>query len=142
MVPLTLAITLAAACSPIRPVAVHAGDVCFRCHRTITDTRIAAELVDENSRAYSFKTAGCLAKYLVENPGDDRIVFVTDYATGKMVRASSALFVRGVVDDRTGEVDFYAFRSRDAALAFADERKSSVVDWLVVMQQTRVSEAS
>jgi len=142
MVSLTLAISVLAACSPIKPVAINAGDVCYRCRRTITQTRLAAELVDQNHRAYSFRTAGCLARYLAENPGDERTVFVTDYRTGKMLRAGSALFVRHVIDDNSGEVDFYAFRSRDEAIEFAKEAKSSVVDWLMVMQQTRAADAA
>ena len=137
-----IAIGLLAGCSPIKPLAVRAGDVCFRCHRTISQTRLAAELVDENRRAFSFKTAGCLAKYLAENPGDDRLVFVTDYKSGKMMRAGSALFVRNTIDERTQELDFYAFRSRDEAIAYAKTVNSSVVDWLTVMQQARVEQAN
>jgi copper chaperone NosL len=142
MVPLTVAVALLIACSSITPLPIRAGDTCFRCRRTISHTRLAAELVDENRRAFSYKTAGCLAKYLAENPGAEPVVFVTDYTSGKLIRASSALFVRSVIDERTGEHDFYAFQSRDEALAFAKESNSSVIDWLIVLQQARLTEAN
>jgi hypothetical protein len=50
--------------------------------------------------------------------------------------------VRSVIDERTGDFDFHAFRSRDEAITCAKEAKSTVVDWLIVMQQARLTEAN
>ena len=71
---------VALACTTVRPAKVTAGDQCFRCARSINDTRLAGEQI--GAFVEKFRAPGCMAKYVVKNPDDRGPIFVTDYATG------------------------------------------------------------
>jgi hypothetical protein len=124
---------LAASCTSFKPVAIHSGDVCDRCRRVITNVALAGEIVDTNGMASRFRTPGCMATYLKEHPERANAIYVTDYATGKMIPARSARFVRIIVDNGTLERDYAAFESAPQAAAFAIARKSESVDWSFVL---------
>jgi hypothetical protein len=119
-----------------RPVHVNAPPVCFRCGREITKVRLAAEIIAPQGVVQKFRTPLCMAQYLAGAEHLDRpvsyAIYVTDWPTGRLVRAERAYFVQGTIDYRTRERDFFAFRSPDEALKFADQRVSSVVDWLAI----------
>ena len=134
MKPLAVAIlgALGIACTSIQPVAVKQGDICYRCGRTITEPRIAAQLVSSAGQAQAFKTPGCLAKYLQTNDAAGRTIFVTDYPTGEVFPVTSATFVRGTIDEGTGERDYFAFRSAADAAKRAAAEHETVVDWATV----------
>lgn len=135
---LTLAVALGA-CSSIRPIPVQAGDTCFRCRRPIADQKLAAEIVDRAGRVYKFRTAGCLAQYLNGQSVDLRAVFVTDYASGRLVNANRAMFVRAEVNPQTGERDDLAFTSVQNAVTLAKNNRTSPIDWQAVLVQTRAA---
>ena len=120
------------ACSSVTPVAVKTGDVCFRCGRTITEPKLATQLVAANGEHATFKTPGCLATYLRTNQTGDRTIFVTDYPTGELFPVTTAVFVRGTIDEATGERDYYAFRSAADAAKRAEQEKTTAVDWATV----------
>lgn len=127
---------LAIACSSsVQPVAIRAGDICFRCRQSIVDTGYAAEIVDGGMHAIKFRTPGCLAQYLDEHQVELRAAFVTDYATKKMIRVDSASFVQVLLNDRTGERDYRAFREPDTARSFAAEiGEADLLDWADVLR--------
>jgi hypothetical protein len=137
-----IAVVAVTACSSIQPVPIRTNATCFRCRRPIENVKLAAEIIDQNRHAYTFRTAGCLAKYLTEHAEDPLAVFVTDKATGKMLKAQSALFVRATIDPRTNERDYVAFATVPDAVAFANQNGSSAIDWAAVMAQTRASKAN
>jgi hypothetical protein len=116
-------VAFAAACSSAHSVAVHAGDRCFRCHRVIGDARLGAAIVDPDGRAFTFRTAGCLAKYLKDHPTDTAGTnYVTDHGSGRMFPADRAYFVATVVESEGGmvkEPDYMAFEYRNDAQAAA-----------------------
>jgi hypothetical protein len=120
-----LIVAVVAGCASIAPVKVQSGDTCYRCHRTIQDTKLAAEIIDQGDRimtSYPFRTSGCMAKYLKVNPaGKSSTMFVTDYKTGHMLDAGSAWFVPLTLtgaDGKKVEHDFAAFGSQEDANAF------------------------
>ena len=123
------------ACSSITPVKVQSGEVCYRCRRVISDTRMAAETIDGRV-IWKFKSSGCVAKYLADHPQDRSVVFVTDYKTGNMVPPDSARFVRTISRDN-GEVDYIAYRDRAAADAEAFSRGTKTLSWADVLSETR-----
>lgn len=130
------AVTLAlafSACSSIVPVPVNAGDVCYRCRRVITETRLAAEGID-GTLVSKFRTSGCAAKYLADHPSDKSAIFVTDYPTGKLIPAQGAFFVPTLNRDN-GEKDYIAFGSRAAADAEAYSRKGESLNWSTVRER-------
>lgn len=115
-------------CASVAPVRVQSGDTCYRCHRPINDTKLAAEMIDRSDRvltSYPFRTAGCMAKYLKANPEPTTsTMFVTDYKTGRMLETGSAWFVPTELtsaDGKTSEADYVAFGSRDDANAFRQD---------------------
>ena len=57
---------------PAPPQTIGEGEVCFKCHRVITNARLAAEMMDRNLPT-KYKTAGCMAAYVAtENPGSSK----------------------------------------------------------------------
>ena len=107
------------ACSSVQPAKVELGERCLRCRRPIQDLRLAGEVIDSMRAPFPFRTAGCLAKYVKANSGTQfAAIFVTDYSTGRMFPASDAWFVPVTIpsdDNKAGEPDYYAFRTRTAA---------------------------
>jgi hypothetical protein len=118
--------------STVSPVAIRAGDQCFRCRRPIVETAMAAELMDGNRMASKFRAPGCLAKYLADHPDETGTIFVTDYATGKWIRPEQARFVPVVVNPDTGESDYQAFFRKADADATALALHTTTVDWKTV----------
>ncbi|MBI4477646.1 MAG: nitrous oxide reductase accessory protein NosL [Acidobacteria bacterium] len=126
------------ACSSVQPVPIKHGATCYRCRRPIEDLKMAAEIIDQNHQVYTYRTAGCMAKYLTEHAEENPLaVFVTDSVSGKMLNATSALYVRATVDPRTSERDFVAFSNVQQAVAFARDNNGSAIDWAAVMAHTR-----
>lgn len=122
------------ACSSMRPVPIAAGDICFRCRRVINDPQMAAEMVDAHGLAFKFRTVGCMAKFLKANPGNVGAVYVTDYGTKRMIKASGATFVPTVlVDGYQRTPDYIAYQSSDAAREPAVREKSAPTDWKSVL---------
>ena len=128
---------LVLSCSSVRPVAIHAGDQCFRCRRPVIERAMAAELMDGNRFASKFRAPGCMAKYLVDHPEETGTTFVTDYVTGKWIRPERALFVPVLLNRDTGESDYRAFVNRADADATAFELHTAPIDWTNVMARAR-----
>ncbi len=125
-----------AACSSLRPLPISAGEPCFGCRQLIVEPKLAAEVINANGHAYKFRTVECLAKYIANHPDEQLAgVWVTDYHSGKFVRASNATYVRGVIDETRMERNYFAFRSATDAAAFAQDRTSTAVDWPAVMRR-------
>lgn len=120
----------------IKPVAVNAGEQCFRCRRTISDTKLAGELLDGTRFVSKFRTPGCLATYLADHPSETGTIFVTDYATGSMMRPDGAFFVPFVNRD-TGERDYRAYKAKSDADAAAADVHSELVGWKAVLEKAR-----
>ena len=128
---------LTLSCSSVRPVAIHDGDRCFRCRRPIVEKSMAAELMDGNRFASKFRAPGCMARYLIDHPGETGTTFVTDYATGKWVRPEQALFVPTLLNRDTGEWDYHAFLHQADADAAAAGSHTAPIDWNTVLDRTR-----
>ena len=130
-------LTLAAAvgCSSYTPVPVASGEICFRCAKSIVDSRMAGEVIDTKGRAFKFRTAGCMAKYLKVNAKDAAAVFVTDYASGRLVKPTAVTFVPVVVTEGyTKTTDYLAFSSTAAAKEAAARERSTLVEWKQVLE--------
>ena len=127
---------LTLSCGSVQPIAIHDGDQCFRCRRPILEKSLAAELMD-GSLGSKFRTAGCMAKYLADHPGETGTTFVTDYPTGKLVRSDQALFVPILLNPDTGERDYRAFLQKADADAAAAELHAAPVDWPTVLGKAR-----
>jgi len=134
---LLLALPLAAlSCTSVSPVKVNAGDQCFRCRRTIGDVQVAGEIIN-GGLTTKYRGPGCLAKYLAAHADETGAIFVTDFTTGKMLRAEKAVYVPVVVDRNSGETDYRAYTVRADADAAGLALKAAPVDWTTVLAQAR-----
>jgi hypothetical protein len=123
------------ACSTIAPVKVAAGDQCFRCRRYISETRVATEAIDANQFVSKFRGPGCMAKYLVNHPDEKSTLYVTDFTTGKMMTPDAGFYVSEVVDGKTGETDYRAYRVKAEADAYAAQAHTAPIGWDGVIAQ-------
>ena len=134
---LALATLGAVACSTIAPVKIAAGDQCFRCRRYISEERVAAETIDANRFVAKFRGPGCMAKYLVNHPDDKSTVYVTDYTTGKMIAPDAGFYVVEVVDRKTNETDYRAYRVKAEADAYAAQTHAAPIGWDAVLARAQ-----
>ena len=125
----------AMACSTIAPVRITAGDQCFQCRRTIDDTRLAAERV--TGFVEKFKAPGCMAKYIVAHPDETGPIFVTDFATDRMVTPDQAFFVPFTLNAVTGETDYRAYLAKADADKAAFELHTVPVTWQTVLDRAK-----
>ncbi|OFW16923.1 MAG: hypothetical protein A3F69_05400 [Acidobacteria bacterium RIFCSPLOWO2_12_FULL_66_10] len=128
-------ILVAGACASVKPMPIRTGELCFRCRRPILETRLAAQTIG-GGLASNFRAPGCLAKYLADHPGDHSTMFVTDFASGRMIQAEAAVYVP-TVDRDNGERDYIAFSDRTTAQSEATARSTSLVSWDAVLEQAR-----
>jgi hypothetical protein len=134
---LLFALPLAAlSCTSVAPVKVAAGDQCFRCRRTIGDPQVAGEIVN-GGLTTKYRGPGCLAKYLAAHADETGTIFVTDFTTGKMLRADKAMYVPVVVDANTNETDYRAYQLKSEADAAGERLHAAAVDWTTVLAQAR-----
>jgi hypothetical protein len=129
-------LALVSCTATIAPVKITAGDQCFRCRRIIADTRLATEQI-QGGLTSKYRAPGCMAKYLVAHPDEGGTLFVTDYATGKMIPPAEAIFVPILLDPNTGESDYRAYKDSADASAAAHELATTLVDWQVVLDRAR-----
>lgn len=123
------------ACSGMQPVQISAGDVCFRCRKIIAEPRIAAEVIDKDGRAFKFRTAGCMAKFLKANPTEQFAdLFATDYATGRLVKVSAVQFVPTMIGEgRDRAMDYVAYYAEEGAAEAARRANTTPVEWQKVL---------
>ena len=123
-------------CSGVTPLPIVAGDVCFNCNRPIADPAMAGEVITQHNQALKFRTVSCMVNYLGKNPGTAKAVFVTDFTTGRLIRASSATFVPFErVERYQKSVEFLAFRAAEGATEAAKEHDSTPITWQQVLDR-------
>lgn len=133
------ALTLAVAgCASAKPVTVVTGEACWRCRQPINDKRLAGELVSSNGLASKFRTVHCMSTWVAQQKtAPEGTFYVTDYGTGKWVRAERATFVHTVVNGNTMARDFLAFLDQDDAEDKARADHSTIATWDEVLARGR-----
>ncbi len=125
-------------CSSYTPVAIRAGDVCESCRQQIQDVKIAAEIVQPAGQLpLKFRTVSCMARYLHEHGDTPGEVYVTDYATNRLIQARSATFVKSEINPDTKELGYYAFGDVRAAVEFGKKNHGSPTDWPSIRQRVQ-----
>jgi hypothetical protein len=119
---------------PAPPQTIGEGEVCYRCHRVITNARLAAEMMDRNLPT-KYKTSGCMARYVAAHPNTGSRYYVTDFASGGLIEAEHAFFVPVVINDTTGERDYRAYYSHGMADIAAQVLGVTVVSWNTVVER-------
>lgn len=86
---------LAACGGDARPVAIATGAPCAYCRMTISDARLAAEVVAPGEEPRQYDDIGCLANDLRTRPAPQGArAFVADYQTGALTAANDAVYTR------------------------------------------------
>ncbi len=71
------------------------NDTCSYCRMTVSNPRLAAQLVAPGEEPRFFDDLGCLANYLREHRGMDPAgVYVADHRTGEWIDAARAVYSR------------------------------------------------
>lgn len=126
-------VLLVGACA-VSPVPIASGDVCHNCKQAITEPRLAAEAIARDGTVMKFKGVSCLAEYMAKHREPMSALFVTDYASGRLIRPETAMYVRAVVDPESRAMEYFAFRDVKEAVAFGDQHSMKPIDWPRVMQ--------
>lgn len=135
---LCVAVVVAGCSVPRKPLAVVSGEGCWRCKHPITDRKIAAEFVADNGFPQKFRTVHCMSTWIAQQSEEPEGVFyVTDYATGKWIRASRASFVRTIVNRNSMAVDYVAFFNEDEARREAAQANTQIENWEQVLARGR-----
>ena len=117
-------------CASAKPVAIRAGEPCFHCRKPISQTELAAQIIDHSQRAYNFSSVTCLVDYLHSHPNDPiRAMYAMDYARRKAILVDEASFVAFKPNPQRRAVEYAAFLSTETAKTFAAEHDSTVVKW-------------
>jgi nitrous oxide reductase accessory protein NosL len=130
---------LVTGCSSVSPLPITAADMCFNCRRPISDPSVAGEVITEARQALKFKSTACMVRWLKANPeaaSTARAIYVTDWTSGRMIRATSATFVPYVVVEGYKKTpDYIAFHAPVNAAAAAAEHKSTPIKWQQVLEK-------
>lgn len=134
-----IALTLAlAGCAAAKPINVVYGEACWRCRQPINDKQLAGELVAKNGLASKFRTVHCMATWIAQQktPVDGRF-YVTDFASGKWIKADDATYVYTVVSTTTMKQDYLAFKDRAAAEERVARGNATLASWDDVLERGR-----
>jgi hypothetical protein len=125
-------------CAPPRPIDVVTGEACWRCRQPIKHAKLAGEMIASNGLALKFRTVHCMSTWIAQQKsGPEDTFFVTDYSSGKWIRASGASYVRMIVDRDTMARDFVAFKNGETAAITAQAEKTVIQNWENVLAAGR-----
>ena len=80
----------------IEPVAIEANEMCSFCRMSISETRYAAELIDDAGQVFKFDDIGCMTNFIKQKRINAPILatFVKDFDSREWVKAENAFYVR------------------------------------------------
>lgn len=122
-----------------RPLAA-GTDACDFCRMGVADVRYGAEVVARTGRVYTFDAVECAISWLSSSPQAEgaRSIWVSDYSTGTLVDATSALFVKGGTLHSPMGRDITAFASTIDSTLLATTYGGEVLRWDDVVAYIRV----
>ena len=136
---LTLALALLLGCQRgPRPLAA-GTDACEFCRMTVSDVRFGAEIVSNTGRVHTFDAIECLASFYLDAAARDDVrgVYVTDFESGRLLAADSALLLRGGSLRSPMGRSLAAFAPAVGEGALVQRYGGSVLRWSQVLEQTR-----
>ena len=88
-------VTGACGATALSPAALDSKhDACSTCRMTVSDPKLAAQIVAPGEEPRFFDDLGCLRKYLDEYQQPDAVIYVADHRTGEWTPASTAVYAR------------------------------------------------
>lgn len=110
----------------IGPVAIEGSDMCSFCRMSISETRYAAELIDNDGQAFKFDDIGCLANF-VKQKGITGATFVMDFDRHEWLRAENAVYVRSAELKTPMNGGIVAFKDESGANAAVAKYRGSML---------------
>lgn len=105
---------------------------CTACKMTLMDGQFACEFISDKGKCYKFDDLCCLFNYLAKNDIADKSVlkiYVGDFQHPEnLIDVKTATLVLGVDIHSPMGGGVAAFSDKEAAIKFAEETKSSVLD--------------
>lgn len=135
-----LALGLAFAACQRGPRPLMAGtDACEFCRMTVSDVRFGAELVSRTGRVHTFDAVECLASFYLDAEARDDVrgVFVSDFESGRLLPADSALFLRGGSLRSPMGRSLAAFAPDIGGAAIVRRYGGTVIRWADVLQEMK-----
>lgn len=135
---LTLGLALAACQRGPRPL-VAGTDACEFCRMTVSDVRFGAELVSRTGRVHTFDAVECLASFHLDAEARDDVrgVFVSDFESGRLLPADSALFLRGGSLRSPMGRSLAAFAPDIGGAAIVQRYGGTVIRWADVLEEMK-----
>lgn len=135
----TLVLALLSSCQRGPRPLVAGTDACEFCRMTVSDVRFGAEIVSRTGRVHTFDAIECLASFHLnaEARDDVRGVYVTDFESGRLLPADSAVFVRGGSLRSPMGRSLAAFAPGTSEAALIQRYGGSVLRWNEVLEETR-----
>ena len=119
------------------PEPIAEGEICHRCRRVITDTRLAGEILTPDI-PLKYKAPLCMARYVVSTALSDRArILVADGITGQLIPAERAYYVPIIANEMTREAEYRAYLSRKVAEQAAEELGVRIVRWDSVLAHAK-----
>jgi copper chaperone NosL len=105
------------------PVALEPQDMCDYCKMAISEKRYAAEVIDNEGRAFKFDDISCLANFTNGRKNTTKVVahFVMDFDERQWIKAEDAYYVRSTELTTPMNGNIIAFRSESQARQAADK---------------------
>ena len=136
---LTLALTTLSACQRGPRPLVAGTDACEFCRMTVSDVRFGAELVSRTGRVHTFDAVECLALFYLDAEARDDVrgVFVSDFESGRLLPADSALFLRGGSLRSPMGRSLAAFSPDIGDAAIVQRYGGTVIRWADVLEEMK-----
>lgn len=90
---------------PLPPASLDTrNDACASCRMTVSNARLAAQIVAPGEEPRFFDDIGCLSAFLKQQPAraEGAAIYVADHRTGEWVLASAATYTRTALDTPMG----------------------------------------
>ena len=105
----------------IEPAPIEANDICSFCKMAISETRYAAEFIDNDGQAFKFDDIGCMTNFIKQKRANNGMQarFVMDYEGREWIKAESAFYVRSSEFNTPMNGGIVAFKDQERARAAA-----------------------
>ena len=109
-------------------------DNCDFCKMTISDGKLASEIVTKKGRVYKFDDVKCMLGYKAENKQVDcKEIYVNDYlADNVLIPANTAFYIKSDEVKSPMNGNIAAFKTKADAEKYAGKYSVAVLDWRAV----------